>query len=78
MRITEFFFRIFWLIAFTLAIIFAGYYISNIYEKWRSSPVIISFSPYDAELSSIPFPAVTICNMNQAKKTEAEKLIAEG
>ncbi|XP_030758076.1 LOW QUALITY PROTEIN: pickpocket protein 28-like, partial [Sitophilus oryzae] len=70
--------RIFWFISFSLAIIFASYYISNIYAKWKSSPVIISFSPFDAELSSIPFPAITICNMNQAKKSEAERILKEG
>ncbi|XP_018575693.2 pickpocket protein 28 [Anoplophora glabripennis] len=70
--------RIFWLISFSVAIGFAAYYISNIYEKWQSSPVIISFSPFDADLSTIPFPAITICNMNQAKKTEAERILKEG
>lgn len=61
-----------------MAIGFAAYYITNIYDKWKTSPVIISFSPFDADLSSIPFPAVTICNMNQAKKDEAEKILAYG
>ncbi|XP_066261767.1 pickpocket protein 28-like [Euwallacea similis] len=70
--------RIFWLISFSLAIGFAAYFISNIYVKWKSSPVIISFSPFDADLSSIPFPAVTICNMNQAKKSQAEEIIKHG
>ncbi|CAH0557483.1 unnamed protein product [Brassicogethes aeneus] len=70
--------RIFWFIAFLLAIIFASYYISNIYKKWNSSPVIISFSPFDADLTKIPFPAITICNMNQAKRYEAEKILKEG
>ncbi|XP_050307294.1 pickpocket protein 28-like [Anthonomus grandis grandis] len=70
--------RFFWLISFTLAVGFAAYYISNIYAKWKSSPVIISFSPFDAELGSIPFPAITICNMNQAKRNEAEKILKEG
>ncbi|KAH1018034.1 hypothetical protein HUJ05_005863 [Dendroctonus ponderosae] len=46
--------RIFWFISFSFAIGFASYYISNIYEKWKSSPVITSFSPFDADLSSIP------------------------
>ncbi|KAG5869552.1 hypothetical protein JTB14_002297 [Gonioctena quinquepunctata] len=64
--------------SFSVAIGFATYYISNIYHKWNSSPVIISFSPFDADLTSIPFPAVTICNMNQAKKSEAIKIKSEG
>ncbi|XP_057651298.1 pickpocket protein 28-like [Diorhabda carinulata] len=70
--------RMFWLISFSVAIGFAAYYITNIFQKWNSSPVIISFSPFDADLKSIPFPAVTICNMNQAKRTEVNKIIAEG
>ncbi|CAH1108555.1 unnamed protein product [Psylliodes chrysocephalus] len=70
--------RVFWLIAFSVAIGFAAYYITNIYDKWNSSPVIISFSPFDAQLQDIPFPAVTICNMNQAKKTEVIKIKADG
>lgn len=70
--------RVFWLCAFSLAIGFASYYITNIYEKWNSSPVIISFSPFDASISAVPFPAITICNMNQAKKTEAEKILKDG
>ncbi|XP_076270438.1 pickpocket protein 28-like [Rhynchophorus ferrugineus] len=70
--------RIFWFISFSMAICFAAYYISNIYTKWKSSPVIISFSPFDAELNSIPFPAITICNMNQAKRNEAERILKEG
>lgn len=73
-----FFPRVFWLIAFSVAIGFAAYYITNIYDKWNSSPVIISFSPFDAQLQDIPFPAVTICNMNQAKKTEVIKIKADG
>ncbi|CAG9862860.1 unnamed protein product [Phyllotreta striolata] len=70
--------RIFWFVAFSVAIGFAAYYITNIYQKWNSSPVIISFSPFDVQLKEIPFPAVTICNMNQAKKTEVVKIKAEG
>ncbi|XP_072396006.1 pickpocket protein 28-like [Diabrotica undecimpunctata] len=70
--------RVFWLLSFSVAIAFAAYYITNIYQKWNSSPVIISFSPFDAQLKSIPFPSVTICNMNQAKKTEVNKIKADG
>ncbi|CAG9771852.1 unnamed protein product [Ceutorhynchus assimilis] len=70
--------RIFWLISFSVAIGFATYYITNIYDKWKSSPVIISFSPFDGDISKIPFPAITICNMNQAKRSEAEKILREG
>ncbi|KAK9888762.1 hypothetical protein WA026_000987 [Henosepilachna vigintioctopunctata] len=70
--------RLFWFCSFGIAACLAGYFISNIYIKWSESPVIISFSPSDADLNSIPFPSITICNMNQASKQEAEKIIATG
>ncbi|XP_045472092.1 pickpocket protein 28-like isoform X1 [Harmonia axyridis] len=70
--------RLFWFCAFGIAACMAGYFISNIYVKWSESPVIISFSPSDADLNSIPFPSITICNMNQAKRQEAERIVDHG
>ncbi|KAL3281010.1 hypothetical protein HHI36_004234 [Cryptolaemus montrouzieri] len=70
--------RLFWFFSFGIAACLAGYFISNIYVKWSESPVIISFSPLDADLNSIPFPSITICNMNQAKRPEAEHIVEHG
>ncbi|KAI4503005.1 hypothetical protein M0802_002049 [Mischocyttarus mexicanus] len=61
--------RIFWIISFTAAVLTATYYIWFLYQKWVSSPIIISLSPETVSLNEFPFPAVTICNMNNVKKS---------
>lgn len=33
----------------------------NVYEKWDTSPVIVSFAEKSTPLWAIPFPAVTVC-----------------
>jgi len=39
----------------------------NVFNKWQSTPVIIGFSPTMTSIQDIPFPAITVCNMNKAK-----------
>ncbi|XP_017753882.1 PREDICTED: pickpocket protein 28-like [Eufriesea mexicana] len=68
--------RIFWIISFSLAVLTASYYIWFLYKKWTSSPIIISLSPESASLNEFPFPSVTICNMNNVRKSEATRIIA--
>ncbi|XP_026668491.1 pickpocket protein 28-like [Ceratina calcarata] len=68
--------RIFWLIACFLALMGASYYIWSLYQKWVDSPIIISLSPEPVPLNEIPFPSVTICNMNNVKKSEADRIHA--
>ncbi|KAK4879622.1 hypothetical protein RN001_007768 [Aquatica leii] len=70
--------RLFWLIAFLIAISSAAYFISNIYTKYDRSPIIISLNPKPTPISVLPFPAITICSMNQAKKQEAFSIIESG
>ncbi|KAH9641441.1 hypothetical protein HF086_006057 [Spodoptera exigua] len=70
--------RFFWLTAFGCSLVSAGFFILNIYAKWRSSPMIVSINPENMPLSSLPFPALTVCNVNQAKKTVAERYWAYG
>ncbi|KAF9805785.1 hypothetical protein SFRURICE_009417 [Spodoptera frugiperda] len=65
--------RFFWLTAFGCSLVSAGFFILNIYAKWRSSPMIVSINPENMPLSNLPFPALTVCNVNQAKKTVAER-----
>ncbi|XP_015179465.1 PREDICTED: pickpocket protein 28-like [Polistes dominula] len=66
--------RIFWIISFTAAVLTATYYIWSLYAKWVTSPIIISISPETVSLDDFPFPAVTICNMNNVKKSEAIRI----
>ncbi|CAF4916555.1 unnamed protein product [Pieris macdunnoughi] len=70
--------RFFWLAAFLCSIVCAGFFILNVYAKWRKSPMIVSINPEDMPLNKLPFPALTICNVNQAKKSVAERYMASG
>ncbi|XP_045487114.1 pickpocket protein 28-like [Pieris rapae] len=70
--------RFFWLTAFLCSIVCAGFFILNVYAKWRKSPMIVSINPEDMPLNKLPFPALTICNVNQAKKSVAERYMASG
>lgn len=51
------------------------FFISNIYAKWQTAPIIIALNAEATRISDIPFPAVTICNMNKAKKSIAADII---
>ncbi|XP_050353697.1 pickpocket protein 28-like [Nymphalis io] len=70
--------RFFWLIAFGSSLICAGFFILNVYAKWRMSPMIVSINPENMPLNKLPFPAITICNVNQAKKSVAERYMKFG
>ncbi|CAH0595363.1 unnamed protein product [Chrysodeixis includens] len=70
--------RFFWLTAFGCSLVSAGWFILNVYGKWRSSPMIVSINPENMPLNGLPFPALTICNNNQAKKTVAERYWRSG
>lgn len=71
------FYRSFWIVSFILAVLAAVYYISDLYDKWNDSPIIMSLSPSPTALTSIPFPAITICNMNNAKRSMATTILTE-
>ncbi|XP_013167371.1 PREDICTED: sodium channel protein Nach-like, partial [Papilio xuthus] len=70
--------RFFWLAAFCCSVICAAFFILNVYHKWRSSPMIVSINPENMHLQDLPFPAITVCNVNQAKKSVAERYINTG
>lgn len=58
--------------AFLLVSALSTYYISIMWQKWTATPVIVSTDPITTSITQIPFPATTICNMNQAKKSIAK------
>ncbi|XP_028898840.2 pickpocket protein 28 [Zeugodacus cucurbitae] len=64
--------RVFFGLSFIGVVILSGYFISNIYVKWSASPIIISTSAKQTLASDVPFPAITICNLNQASKSKVQ------
>lgn len=71
---TNRFFRLFFAFTFLLVVILSAYFISNIWYKWTLAPLIITQSAVSIPVTDLPFPAVTICNMNQAQKTDVQDL----
>lgn len=63
------FFRIFWLISFLLSLTAAVYLIYGVWDRYQRVPVIVSFQSNEQDIDSIPFPAVTFCNMNKVITT---------
>lgn len=68
-------YRTFFAASFLLVVILTVYYISNIYEKWTASPIIIALNAVATPVVDIPFPAVTICNMNQARESVVSSIV---
>lgn len=64
--------RIFFLVAFSIVTVLSAYFISNLWQKWSENPIIIGLNSASTPLNNIPFPAVTICNMNQARRNIAD------
>ena len=63
------------MLSFLLAISVAVIFIWHLFEKYEKSPIIITRDPENALLNQLPFPAVTICNMNNVKKSEALRIL---
>lgn len=40
--------------------------------------MIVSLNPEQISLTEVPFPAITICNMNQARKSVADRILKQG
>ena len=55
--------------------IISTYFISNIWHKWTLAPLIITQSAVSIPVTELPFPAVTICNMNLAHKSAVANLL---
>ncbi|KAM7347465.1 pickpocket 28 [Cochliomyia hominivorax] len=66
--------RVFFGLAFIGVVILSAFFISNVYGKWRASPIIISTSAKQTSATEVPFPAITICNLNQAQKTKVQHI----
>ncbi|KAI8041769.1 hypothetical protein M5D96_006038, partial [Drosophila gunungcola] len=66
--------KLYFTIIFALVVLVAVNLAVGIYNKWDSTPVIIGISSTMTPINQIPFPAITVCNMNQAKKSKVQHL----
>ncbi|KAI5638681.1 amiloride-sensitive sodium channel domain-containing protein [Phthorimaea operculella] len=81
--------KIFWLLTFLLSIGMCFYLMSNVWIKWKTSPVIVSVNEKYVPVGDVPFPSITICPQLKCKASvfnfskelvkmkEIEKLIRE-
>jgi acid-sensing ion channel, other len=53
--------RIFWIISIIICSIFCTITIYQVYQNWKSNPILMTFSENFNSISEIPFPSVTIC-----------------
>ena len=67
--------RIFWFLAFVIGLILAVVLINQLWRNFHENPIIVSFAPFETTVDDIPFPAVTICNMNKVQKSDALAII---
>jgi Amiloride-sensitive sodium channel len=53
--------RYWWSIVVVISIFFCGSLISDIFMRYRDSPVIINLANEETSIFQIPFPAITVC-----------------
>ncbi|XP_022208993.2 pickpocket protein 28 [Drosophila obscura] len=58
--------RVFFGVAMLAVVGMAAYLIQDAFDKWNTTPVIVGIDPELTYITNEPFPAVTICNLNQA------------
>ncbi|CAG7723830.1 unnamed protein product [Allacma fusca] len=66
--------KFFWTSSFIVALLAAVYLIREVWTRYEKTPVIVSFRAKDIELHEIPFPGITICNMNKIPKNYVDNL----
>ncbi|TDG39513.1 hypothetical protein AWZ03_014061 [Drosophila navojoa] len=52
----------------------AGFLMQDAFVKWNTTPVIVGINPEPTYITKEPFPALTICNLNQALASQAARL----
>ncbi|KAF5270641.1 hypothetical protein FQA39_LY01379 [Lamprigera yunnana] len=62
--------KIWWIFFVSLSLYLCTTLILSTYNKWMTSPVIVSFATSETPISEVPFPAVTICPL---MKTDLNK-----
>ncbi len=45
--------------------------------KWKLSPILVSFESVQTGIYNIPFPSLTVCNMNKVRRSRVEHIDEE-
>lgn len=59
--------------SFVLLCTGTAFFVAQVYDKWTAVPVIVTMNGRITAITDIPFPAVTVCNMNQARRDVAAR-----
>ncbi len=43
--------------------------------KWRREPIYVAFNTVSTPIHKVPFPAITVCNMNQVNIKAVDEII---
>jgi len=62
------------MLAFVCGVSLSGFFIVAIWSKWDENPIIVSLDTTAAIIDDVPFPALTVCNMNKMKRSAVERL----
>ncbi|KAJ8923406.1 hypothetical protein NQ315_001964 [Exocentrus adspersus] len=62
--------KLWWLILFCISLYVCIDLIIKTWEKWDTSPVLVSFARSPTPVWQIPFPAVTICSETKTRQTK--------
>ncbi|KAF4519264.1 hypothetical protein B566_EDAN002153 [Ephemera danica] len=63
------FIRLCWGVAILMCAVFCGFEIQKLYTRWQESPVITVPAQKPTHVTSVPFPAVTICPGNKVLRS---------
>ena len=69
--------RLFWFLACSFSWVVCIYMISKVFEKWSKSPILVAFDSASTPIWEIPFPSVTICNMNKVRLSRVKSIEEE-
>ncbi|XP_060661442.1 pickpocket protein 28 [Drosophila nasuta] len=54
---------------------FAAYLMQDAFVRWNTTPVIVGINPEPTYITNEPFPAISICNLNQALASQAAHIL---
>lgn len=69
--------RVVWILLFLSGVCFSMYFCYLMWCKWDESPVLVSLETNHYPLKEVPFPAVTVCNVNKVSSSRLREIHEE-